>query len=149
MKRLIALLLIVSLVLVGCSQAPIEEVLPTPPPDNMTWITPAKVQISNFYAGARAEYIITVHNGNDEDAEFLIGYVNREAPEEAQNWVIVSDMTPILEPRETRDIDIFLVMPDGAVAPSEWEFGISVKDISQSGMVQVGYVSRCLVSMRD
>lgn len=35
------------------------------PPEDNDWISPGKVNIANFRAGARAEYPITVHNGSD------------------------------------------------------------------------------------
>lgn len=33
---------------------------------NNTWISPAKIEIGNYYSGARAEWYIRVHNSNDE-----------------------------------------------------------------------------------
>lgn len=57
----------------GCSgvssYTPIENIgntenIEREPPKDVTWISPAKVMIGNFHAGARAEYPITIHNGN-------------------------------------------------------------------------------------
>lgn len=36
------------------------------PPDDTTWISPAKVNIDNFHEGATAEFPLTIHCGNQE-----------------------------------------------------------------------------------
>jgi hypothetical protein len=130
---------------------------PGEPPGDVTWVSPGKVNIGNFYPGARAEYAITVHNGSSSEAGFTvcyrppdnatIGYV--KPAEEVQDWVIVTDETPLLAPGETRDIPVVLEMPKNAVAPGkQWEFWTAVRDTTQSGMVQTELVIRWLVSMR-
>lgn len=165
--KLIGILLIGVLLLVGCSQ---PEVTPpyippvddTPftndaPPMDRTWISPAKVLIGNFYPGARVEWALSVHNGNDAEAEFAViyrepdytasGYV--KAPEEAQSWVIIADSSPVLMPYETRDILIALDVPTTAVITADkWEFWISVKDITQGGTIRTELCSRWLVEMQ-
>ena len=35
------------------------------PPIDRTWISPGKVNVGNFYPGARAEWYIQIHNGSD------------------------------------------------------------------------------------
>lgn len=35
------------------------------PPIDKTWISPGKVNVGNFYAGARAEWPLLIHNGSD------------------------------------------------------------------------------------
>lgn len=56
----------------------IATVTPTPiptlsgPPNTVSWISPGKVLIGNFYPGATVEYSMTVHNGNDYVATFII-----------------------------------------------------------------------------
>lgn len=128
------------------------------PPADMTWISPGKVNVANFYPGARAEYPLTVHNGNTEETEFAIyyrkpdhvddGYV--KAPECVQEWIIIADPTPVFEPRETRDILIVLEMPEDAESPGpNWEFWIAVKDTTQAGMVRTELATRWLVTMRQ
>jgi hypothetical protein len=136
-----------------------EVVLPgaNVPPENMTWISPGKVMVGNFYPGARAEYPLTVHNGNDTTASFSIYYRYPDhvgagyemPPTEAQDWVIVADPTPVLMPRETRDILITLDMPENAsISTPKWEFWIGVKDTTQTGMVHTELATRWLISMR-
>lgn len=128
-----------------------------PPPDDMNWISPGKVIVTNFYPGARAEYPITIHNGGDTSASFAVtyrypdhvgdGYV--KPIDEVQDWVIVVDTTPLFAPRETRDILVTLEMPENAeVFAAQWEFWISVIDASQSGVVQTELCVRWLVTMR-
>lgn len=128
-----------------------------PPPEDMTWISPGKVKVANFYPGARAEYPLLVHNGNDTTASFTVYYrypdhVDSDyvkPSEEVQDWVIVADPTPVLMPRETREILIILDMPSNAeVFASNWEFWIGVMDTTQTGMVKTELCCRWLVSMR-
>lgn len=178
MRKLIVGLLIVGL-LVVCSCAPGYEPggleLPTvdgdtlngseateaiaPPPElyDRTWISPGKVIIGNFYPGARAEYPVTVHNGNEASCSFTItcrpaDHVDEpyvKAPSEVQDWVMIVDPTPVLAPKETKDILVTLEMPeDVEVFAPQWEFWVSVIDTTQGGVVRTELCSRWLVSMR-
>lgn len=47
------------------STTKLSEPEPYKPPDDADWLSPGKVNIANFKAGAVAEYPITVHNGSD------------------------------------------------------------------------------------
>jgi hypothetical protein len=160
MKKLIVLLAAVAvLLLAGCPAASPEVETLEPPPElyDKVWISPGKVMVGHFYPGARAEWPVTIHNGNDQPTEFSItykvpssveeGYV--VAPEEAEDWVIIADSTPVLEAKETREVLIALVMPEDAEAPAKkWEFRVSVRDVSQTGMVQTELACRWLVTMK-
>jgi hypothetical protein len=183
MKRiLIGGLVILGLVLGGCSSDGFYEETPVPsssptneprmvenplvelpvegkPPEDATWISPGKIQIGNFFPGARAEWPITIHNGNSYETRFMIAYRKpdypsegyREAPKEAQDWIIIVDPTPILASRETKEVLVALDIPGGIATevPEKWEFWISVKDSTQSGMVKTELCSRWMVSMRS
>lgn len=186
MKRIILALIAVLLVLsVGCAQSnmpPADNppgtdgvsspdggstppgdstniVLPADaPPENVTWISPGKVNVSNFYPGARAEYPITIHNGNDFACTFNVTYRYPDhvgegyskPPAEAQDWVMVVDTTPMLAPQETREVLIVLEIPEGMVViEQEWEFWVSVMDMSQTGTVRTELCCRWLISMRS
>jgi len=71
-----------------------------------------------------------------------------EAPTEAQDWVIITDASPVLAPYETRDVLIVLEIPEGADVPSQhWEFWICAT--AGGGQVQAEMASRWLVSMRS
>ena len=159
MKQLIVLLIAVVL-LTGCAQPSIPSAEPVEPPPELydkTWISPGKVMVGNFYPGARAEWPLTIHNGNAEPAQFEVkysqpgsveeGYI--KAPSIVQDWVIIADPAPLLEAFETREVLIALEMPEDAEAPPKWEFWIAVKDVTQTGMVQTELATRWLVSMRD
>jgi hypothetical protein len=158
MKKLIILIAVIGvLLLAGCTQPSVET--PSPPADelyNDVWISPGKVEVGNFYPGARAEWPLTIHNGNDQPAEFSITYrVTGSpaegfvvAPEETQDWVIIADPTPVLKAKETREVLIALEMPKDAKAPAKWEFRVVVKDTTQTGMVQTELACRWLVTMR-
>ena len=174
MKRVIVALIVVSLALVGCvgeptktvpvsppipapsiKNVPIPTVLSNEPPVDVTWISPGKVNVSNFYPGARAEYDLAVHNGNDKATKFKITYRvpshtgagYEKAPVEAQDWVIIADETPVLMPKETREIMIALDMPLETTAPPKWEFWVSIIQASQ-GNIQTELCSRWLIDMR-
>ncbi len=170
--RILAIsLAVASMLLAGCMgypnpsdtlQPPVSNnassvVLPNEPPKDVTWISPGKVNIGNFYPGARAEYPLSIHNGNDVATSFSVtyrypdnvqeGYV--KPLEEAQDWVIIADSTPVLMPKETKDILIVLAMPKDAKSPaSKWEFWISVIDTTQKGMVRTELCARWCVQMR-
>ena len=134
----------------------IEKPQPGPELYDEVWISPGKVEVGNFYPGARAEYPLTIHNGNDQPTEFSITYRVASstdegfvvAPDEAQDWVIIADPTPVLAAKETREVLIALEMPEGATAPEKWEFRVVVKDASQTGMVQTELACRWLVTMK-
>lgn len=159
MKKLIGLIIVTGfLLLAGCTpSAPVIET-PEPPPDlyDKVWISPGKVLVGHFYPGARAEYHLSIHNGNDQPTEFSVsfkepgstdnGYVT--APSEAYDWVIIADPTPVLAAKETREVLIAVEMPKGAEAPEKWEFWVAVKDVSQTGMVQTELACRWLVTMK-
>ena len=123
-----------------------------------TWISPAMVEISNYYPGGSASWSLRVHNGKDTEARFLVAYRVPDkvkegyamAPVEAGDWVIVADPTPILAPKETREIRITLVVPASTGAedlPVTWEFWTSVIEVT-GDMIQTEMCTRWLVSMR-
>lgn len=157
-KKLLSLLLVGMILLVGCTQSatPAYPVNPEPP-ETSTWISPGKVVISNFYPGARAEWSLTIHNGKDIPADFMVSYRTPDytnngfdkAPNGTQGWVIVTDSNPTLISRETRDVLVVLDVPANVTITSDrWEFWIAVKDVSQAGMIQTELCSRWMVEMR-
>jgi len=161
MKWLVVLIVVAGLLLAGCPQTsapPAAETPTTPPPElyDKTWISPGKVEIGNFYPGARAEYTLSIHNGSDEPAEFSVSYRVTEntadgyepAPAMAQAWVIIADPAPVLAAKEKRDVLIAVEIPGDAEVPPKWEFQIAVKDVTQTGMVQTELACRWLVEMK-
>ena len=163
MRKLIGLLIAIivvtgSVLLVGCGPSSPVIGKPEPGPElyDKVWISPGKVEVGKFYPGARAEYILTIHNGNDQSTEFSITYraeVGSDeefvvAPAEAEGWVTIADPSPVLAAKETREVLIAVEMPEGATAPAKWEFRIVVKDASQAGMIQTELASRWLITMK-
>ena len=147
---------------------PEQDALPTDPSSafdpviearliDQTWISPAMVQIGNFYPGATASWNLRVHNGKDTVARFVVGYREPDYVKEgfdkpplgAQDWVIVADPTPVFAPKQTKEITITLAIPQDAVVKSpRWEFWVSVSEVS-GDMVVVEMVSRWLVVHRQ
>jgi len=156
MKRFFLGLILMGLVVAGCAnqRPPANDDPAILPPDDVTWISPGKVLIGNFYPGARAEWNVTIHNGNEASVGFRVSYckparvgAGRQMVE-AQDWVIIADPTPVLQPKETKEILIALDVPKGVRGlPDKWEFWVSAIEQGQ-GMVQTELVSRWLVDMR-
>ena len=165
-KLVLGVLSLCLLMCLACSTGTaIPTATPTPgptmganePPITSTWLSPAKVIIGNFYPGARAEWDVTIHNGNNYEAQFEISY---RVPDNVQegyarptvevaDWVIIVDTTPVLAAYQTKEIAVVLDMPGNAKSPGDdWEFWVSVKDKSQGGFVQTEICSRWLVNMR-
>jgi len=125
------------------------------PPKNRTWISPGKVEVGNYYAGATADWYIQVHNGKPIPVTFKItarpadfnaeGYSNANA----QDWIIISDPTPIVAGYQTQKVKVSLQMPSGTKdVPAKWEYWISAIDQSQEGYVRTELCSRWLITMR-
>lgn len=166
MKKLLVLLLVVASMLLAwqCANSPATTLEVGgvvagigEPPIDQTWISPAKVEIANFYPGARAEWELQVHNGNSAPATFAVAYRYPDNVGEGytkptldvQDWVVVTDTTPVIAAKSTESILVSVTMPKNAGSPGkQWEFWISVRDMSQTGMVRTELCSRWLVSMR-
>lgn len=232
LKIMMFVALIIIMTLVGCTgenNNNTDTEIHQQPPDDMTWLSPTKVYITNFQPDNRAEWMLTVHNGyktaveekfvttepketevniklkyivygdkddirleSDNNADNLEvieivgndsitirgfspaasrimvieypyyskyyisyrlpdqpieGYVN--APEQVQDWVIITDSTPLLAPDEIREILIAVEMPaDAVIEEKNWEFWISVIDVTTTGTVTTELCSRWLVTMR-
>lgn len=167
MKKIIGLVIIASLVLVGCggdkvvgqqnppkTNTPFEE--PTGELANKTWISPGVVEIGNFESGNEAEWILKIHNGNKIPTAFTVTYRipgnTSEGfsmpPSSAQIWVTISETTPLIAAGETKDILVNLKVPSGArnIQP-KWEFWVSVVEKSDA-MIQTELCSRWRITMK-
>lgn len=175
MKKAIGAILILTVLITGCGGKSVAKTTPTPtltptptvteamqptpvvnePPMDVSWISPAKIEVGNLYAGALAEYTLKVHNGNDAEALFTVmarmpdnvtdGY--SKPTTEMLDWVSISGAGMPLAPYETKEVTVSLAMPEGATAPDKWEFWISVIDNSQSGFVKVELCAKWLITM--
>lgn len=123
-----------------------------------TWVYPAVVDISNMYPGARAEYVISIHNGGDSSSEFLVYYENMTgpsgdyqlAPEIVASWISVSDTHPVIEPNGIVDVLVVLEIPkDAKLDTPKWGFLVIVSQANQEGMIKVRNSSKWLVGMKE
>jgi hypothetical protein len=164
-KVLAIVMLVVGILITGCGGTNTSNPTPTPtatveyiqePPQDVTWINPGKVQVENFYAGATAEYTITVHNGNDYSAKFIIKYRIPDhvgegysfPSDDVSNWITISGNDVNFNAYETKDILVSITMPEDATAPGKkWEFWISVIDDSQGGSIRTEQCVRWLITM--
>lgn len=128
---------------------------------NNFWVSPAVVEIGNYHSGARKEWRIRIHNGRDTKSDYLVSYkVPVETADgyamplpEAEFWVMIAERTPMLAPKETRDVLVAFAIPDeentkySKLAGTKWEFWIRVVE-NPKAMVNSGYDVRWLVQMR-
>ena len=124
-------------------------------PVDRTWISPAKIQIGNIRPGSSVKQKVTIHNGNETAKGFIIYYRTPDyveegfvaAPAEARNWLKISDENPNLMPRQTKEVQLVLNLPDDAQLPERWEFWIAIKeDVGDSLIAELA--SRWLIIMQ-
>ena len=68
-------------------------------------------------------------------------------PENARNWITITNDAHILGPVETKEIPIVLNLPEKEQIPERWEFWIGVKD-SNGNMLTTELCSRWLIAMK-
>lgn len=125
MKKLL-LLLILS---VGCTTI-------GPPESSSTWVTPAKIILNNVNAGSYVGQTVKIHNGKKTASQYKICYKLPDDDsgtvvlKEASQWVVISDHNPTINPGETRKVYVSLMIPVDAKPPKQWEFWISIQDLS-------------------
>jgi len=130
--------------------------MPANAPSNVNWVSPGKIEVGNFYAGATAQCKIRIHNGNRESTPFSVVYRYPDnvgegyeyPPQDCANWVTLSETQPTLSSRETKEIVITLSIPEGVSFPSKMEFWISIKDDSQTELIRTELCIRWLVTSR-
>ena len=130
------------------------------PPADRTWISPGRVNVT-VGAGAtypvRAEYSVTVHNGNLAPTAFSVRYAEPHyvaegfsaPPDGAQDWVIIADTRPVLAPRETREILIALVIPTKKDNLPNWEFWIIIGESKEGDFIVAEMAVRWLITTRS
>jgi hypothetical protein len=120
-----------------------------------TWISPAKIQIRNLGPGSSVKQNVRIHNGNETATEFLVYYRTPDyveasfvtAPADARNWLTIGEEILSLAPRQTKEIQVVLNLPEDAQIPERWEFWIAVKENNGSQVV-AELASRWLITMR-
>jgi len=135
-------------------QPPIEEKASLP--DDQTWLSPGKIQVTDLRPGDSVSQKIKIHNGNDRATTFLIyfrvpdyienGFIT--APAEARHWVVITEGPLVVASRETKEFQITLDLPDNSSTPKQWEFWIGVKEAKEGGLT-TELCARWLVTMKD
>lgn len=165
--KIFAIVAICAVMLASCTPQPAIAPIPNIPvtqannaaypPNDSTWISPGKIQVTNFHAGATVEYPITIHNGKSVLTSFTVKYRYPDhvgdgyskPVSDAGSWVTIAEPIPVLTPFETRDVMVSITLPnDVKDLPKQWEFWTAVMDDSQSGMVRAENCTRWLVDMR-
>ena len=105
------------------------------PDDNRTLV----IRYSYDLPATFAVYYEPSHNRTD-------GY--EMAPDEAQDWIVIAEPTPVLMPFETREIMVSISLPPDATVPDQWEFLIAMVNKSEGGNIAIEMCSRWMISMR-
>jgi len=122
-----------------------------------SWISPAEVEVGNYYPGARAEWVIRIHNGGNSMSKYNVTYRTPNyprdgydmPPDQAKDWVTIEETMPLLGAKETKEILVSLAVPKNVQLDSkQWEFWISVVEGGQ-GLVQTELCQRWLISCRS
>ena len=148
--------IILSLALVMTLNAGLACTTPQASPlADKTWLSPGKIQVSNLLPGNSVKQKITIHNGSEAATAFLVyyripDYVENSfavAPGSARDWIKIGEESPVLAPKETREIQVVLDLPDKAQTPERWEFWIGVRE-NKGNMLTTELCSRWLITMR-
>ena len=126
------------------------------PLDDKTWLSPGKIEVSNFQPGKSTSQKITLHNGSKATVQYTMYYRTPDyveqgfdaAPIDAQSWVTIIDQNPVLTSGETREIMVTLKLPSEAKTMSHWEFWIGVRAAKETGLT-AELCSRWLISMGE
>jgi hypothetical protein len=156
MRRKTVFLLALVVALVGESACAGTGV--SSPDDNKTWLSPGKIRITDLRSGDTVKQRIAIHNGNDAAVPFVVYYRIPDyveegfsaAPANAREWVTVTEATPVLAPRETKQIEIVLDLPADAMPPARWEFWIGVREKADATVAGVAMelAGRWLITMK-
>jgi hypothetical protein len=138
------------------NQGSYDSGFPLNAPMTEHWLSPATINVTNYWAGYTAKFTIRVHNGNSYPTIFSILYtqpdsldVGYSAPTlSASNWINVSSQFPIIPAYTTQDIVVTLAMPEGTIPPAkQWMFWVCAKDASQDTMVQTRLCMKFKITM--
>ena len=156
MKYLVIILALVLISIVGCVSSEDIERTNTQMPDDVTWISPGKVEVSRFHPGAEADHLVSIHNGDTSDKEFKVfvqspsrardGYT--PATPEMLSWAHIDSSVVSVTGCSTVDVPVTLLMPENTEAPDQWEFWVVCADNDPSGIIVTQLASRWLVEMR-
>lgn len=120
--------------------------------DNVVWINPGKVYITNLFFGSQAEWIIRIHNEKNVPNVFSVyykvpDYVEKgyeRLPDKFSKWIIVNK-TITIAPDSIGETLVTVKMSDQAYS-KKYEAWIAVMDESQTGMIRTELCSRWFIS---
>lgn len=123
-----------------------------------TWTQDDKTPVFGHNAGD--VMCIDIYNANDYNTVFSLEYENIYSPStfedgstvyqpepDAVNWVDIKNPTITLLPHQLLGVPISLDVPAETICPPNWEFRITVTDVTDEAMICENYQVRCLVNM--
>jgi hypothetical protein len=165
---------LVSVLFIGCSPAPSVATPSGAPPTgglgisanpskdeitdpNVSWISPAKVEVGNLYPNATGEFELTIYNGRDTNAAYSVeaqvpsfvadGYT--AIPKEYLTWVTFDNPRPVVPPKQSRIIIVDITMPASVTySQKKAEVWVVVRDETQAGSIQTQLACRVMVDTR-
>jgi hypothetical protein len=165
---------LVSASLVGCSPAPSANppaatgttgplgIAANPSKDeitdpNVSWISPSKVEVGNLYPNATGEFELTIYNGKDTPAAYVVeaqvpsftadGYT--AFPKEYLTWVTLDDARPVVPSKKSRIVTVDITMPANVTySQKKVELWVVVFDATQAGSIQTQLACRVMVDTR-
>ena len=123
-----------------------------------TWYLDDKTPVFGHNSGD--VMCVEIYNANDYNAVFSLQYADIIAPStfdngstvyqpepDAVNWVTIAHPTITLLAHQLLGIPISLDVPVGTVCPPNWEFRITVTDVTNEAQIYTNQQVRFLVSM--
>ena len=123
-----------------------------------TWYLDDKTPVFGHNSGD--VMCVEIYNANDYNAVFSLQYADITAPStfdngsivyqpepDAVNWVTIAHPTITLLAHQLLGIPISLNVPVGTVCPPDWEFRITITDVTNEGQIYTNQQVRFLVHM--
>ena len=153
-KLILAFVIVVgvaALLLGNCGQSAKAERIGPPLED--PWVMPAKAQLT-VGRGVPLTRELTIHNGSASGLYTIllktpdfVGDGYGLPPIGITPWVTIENGNPTLQPYETRQIRVTILIPSNAICPERFEIWLAVKNLTLKGMAQIEIVSRWQVSV--
>lgn len=175
MKKLIASVLLLAILLVGCTATP--EAAPQVVPSNETYsnityiedegipnitagfgLYGSTVEFDGVYPGWTGTVPVTIVNGQDKDRLFVVsirGATKTDAgyeafPQEYFYWITISEPEVTIPAGEVYQIPVTLAMPgDSDYTGKKAEVRILVEDTTQRGLVQIALETKWYIITAD
>lgn len=138
------------------NQGSYDSGVPNNAPMDENWLSPASLNITNYWAGYTAKFTIRVHNGNPYPTTFSILYTQPDSLDagfsaptsDISNWVNISNKYPVIQAYSTEEIIVTLAIPEGTIiTANQWMFWVCAMDISQGTTIQTRLCMKYKVTM--